>query len=528
MKFIIFNIFNFYIILCQSQEWNKVPDFIPDNYGITSLYSLDSSLLLSGSFNEISGQQMNFITSMNSAGFSPLGSGMIGQSNTYVKYNNLIFFGGGFMNVDGNNFIDALAVWDGNNWEGFGNQVNRQIRDLEVYNGNLYGIGNFSDLFGISGLNDVFRFDGVAFTDLNGGLLGAPASCTQLEVYDELLIAGGYFLDAGGVPVNNLAAWDGNQWSAYAGGANTIITTMFTDTINEYLYFSGDFTSVGNNIPVNYFAKWDGENWFEVGGGIQCQTGDMELYQNQLYIGGCMEQVGGKPIKYIARYNGTEWDSLGTCYNNVLGVQTLAVFQDELYAGGNFTRIGDTVVPGLAKWSFPLDSACKEMYAGIGTHPDTIYTGQLPYTFRSGCYGNGSLQWEFSDGYTSPKGHISYGFNNTPGTYDIMLTAQCGTYADTVYSQVVIVSNVGIEQEDQIEMKIYPNPSDGKISIYAEELIGKDVSISIFDIQGKEVFHKEVRFNSSTVQLDLQLAKGSYEMLVMVGGEKMTQTMVIE
>jgi hypothetical protein len=509
-----------------SQQWNSVVSTQGSGI-IINIEEENGQLYISGGLTEVNGLLTENLTSYNGLVWSTFVPGVNSSIESFISYDDKIFFGGTFFNAGGSSSIDALATWDGSNWGGFGNQVNRQIRDLEVYQGKLFGIGNFSDLFGVSGLNHVFEFDGTSFSGLNGGLLGAPVSSRQIEVFDELLIAGGYFLDAGGVPVNNLAAWDGNQWSAYAGGTDAIVTTMFTDTINEYLYISGDFTSVGGVLPVNYFAKWDGENWFDVGGGIHCQATDIELFQNQIYIGGCMEQVGGKPIKYIARYNGTEWDSLGASINNQ-GASTLAVFQDELYVGGAFTQIGDTVVPGLAKWSFPLDSACKDMYAGIGAHPDTIYTGQLPYTFRSGCYGNGSLQWEFSDGYISPKGHTTYDFNNTPGTYDIMLTAQCGTYADTVYSQVVIVSNLGIEQEDQIEMKIYPNPSDGKISIYAEELIGKEVSISIFDIQGKEVLHKEMRFNSSTVQLDLQLSKGSYEMLVMVGGEKMTQTLVIE
>jgi hypothetical protein len=511
-----------------SQQWNTVNSVSIDQSFISTMFSNDTALFVSGAFDEIDGQVVNHICYFDGNAWNFMNNGISSKADCIYSYEGNVYAGGIITSADGNSSIRTLVYFNGVNWDGFGTSVTESVNDLILFENKLYGIGNFTDLFGMADLNDIFQFDGSTFSDLNGGLLGAPAFCRQLEVYDGLLVAGGYFLDAGGVSVTNLAAWDGSQWIAYADGTNAIITAMFTDTVNEYLYVSGDFTSVGNNMPVNYFAKWDGENWSEVGGGIQCQTLDMELYQNQLYIGGCMEQVGGKPIKYIARYNGVEWDSLGVTYNNVQGVNTLAVFQDELYVGGNFTQIGDTVVPGLAKWSFPLDSACKDMYAGIGAHPDTIYTGQLPYTFRSGCYGNGSLQWEFSDGFISPKGHTTYDFNNTSGTYDIMLIAQCGTYADTVYSQVVIVSNVGIEQEDQIEMKIYPNPSDGKISIYAEELIGIDVSVSIFDIQGKNVLQKEIRFNSSTVQLDLQLSKGSYEMLVMVGGEKMTQTLVIE
>jgi hypothetical protein len=512
----------------NSQSWNKVYNASLDVGLVSSFFVNDSAIFISGAFDSVNGQLVNHIAYFDGLNWGEMNDGISSKASRIFAFEGNIYAGGVITSAGGNSSIRTLVYFNGINWEGFGTSVTESVNDIEIYEDKLYGIGNFTNLFGVTGLNDVFQYDGTAFTDLNGGLLGGPASCRELEVLDGLLVAGGLFQSAGGVNVSNLAAWDGDTWTSFAGGTNAIIYAMTTDTINEYLYISGDFTVVGGTLPVSYFARWDGYEWINYDGGLSCGAFDMCLYQNQLYVGGCFNQAGGKPIGYIARYNGTVWDSLGTSINNEWGVQALATFQDELYVGGDFTQIGDTVVPGLAKWSFPLDSACKEMYAGIGAYPDTIYTGQLPYTFRSDCYGNGSLQWEFSDGYTSPKGHTTYDFNNIPDTYDIMLTAQCGTYADTVYSQVVIVSNVGIETENQIEMKIYPNPSDGKISIYAEELIGKDVSISIFDIQGKNVLQKEIRFNSSTVELDLDLEKGSYQIAVVIDGKMNSQTLIVE
>lgn len=514
-----------------AQQWNKVVNIVGS--GITvGMDVVGSELYISGGYDTVNGFTTENLISYNGANWTMYFPGLNGGGVIMLGYNNLLYIGGGALRAGGDTNKDMLVTWDGANWGGFGSTT-RNIKDIAIYQGSLYAVGNFDDVFGVQNLTEIMRHDGTNFYPLTtgAGLQAAPLTVKALAVYDSLLLIGGRIIAADGISVYNLAAWDGSAYSAYAGGTNDYIHTMFTDTINEYLYISGSFTAVGGTLPVNYFAKWDGQNWFDIVGSADCNANDFELYQNQLYAAGCFYKIGGDSITGIARYNGVDWDSLGKAYNP--GANIMEVFQNELYVGGNFTQIGDTLAPGLAKWSYPLDSACKEMYAGIGVHPDTIYTGQLPYTFRSGCYGNSSLQWEFSDGYTNGKGHCAYNFNNTPGTYDIMLTAQCGTEADTVYSQVVIVSNAGIEDPmDQlnngINVTIFPNPSEGNITISSSALIGKEVQVSIYDLQGKQVYQKQLKFSSDTLQLALDLPKGSYELELIEGGKKVVQQIVVE
>ena len=95
MKYILLNILVINVTFCYSQERHKVNGFVPNNYGIISLSTLDSCLLMSGDFTDISGLSANHIASMSSQVFSALGTGILGQAKTYATYNNKVYFGGG-------------------------------------------------------------------------------------------------------------------------------------------------------------------------------------------------------------------------------------------------------------------------------------------------------------------------------------------------------------------------------------------------------------------------------------------------
>src|SRR5260370_30950689 len=87
-----------------------------------------------------------------------------------------------------------------------------------------------------------------------------------LTVFDDgtgpALYAGCSFTAAGGVAVNYIAKWDGNQWSALGGGMNHVVMalTVFDDGTGPALYAGGTFTTAGG-APANYIAKWNGTHW---------------------------------------------------------------------------------------------------------------------------------------------------------------------------------------------------------------------------------------------------------------------------
>jgi hypothetical protein len=122
---------------------------------------------------------------------------------------------------------------------------------------------------------------------------------TTLTVYDGELIAGGGFSSAGGVPANNVASWNGSNWSALGSGINSSVISL-------------------------------------------------AVYDNQLIAGGGFSSAGGAPAAGAASWNGSSWSPLGSGTNN--WVQALAVYDNKLFAAGDFTIAGEKVSAYLAAW----------------------------------------------------------------------------------------------------------------------------------------------------------------------------------
>jgi hypothetical protein len=125
-----------------------------------------------------------------------------------------------------------------------------------------------------------------------------------LTVYSDQLIAGGLFASAGGLAVNNIAAWDGSQWSPLGEGINGGVHVLAE--YNGRLIAGGTFDSAGS-IAANNIAAWDGSTWSSLGSGMNDQVVALADYNNQLWVGGHFTTAGDKVSAYIAT-----WDEFAT------------------------------------------------------------------------------------------------------------------------------------------------------------------------------------------------------------------------
>ena len=113
---------------------------------------------------------------------------------------------------------------------------------------------------------------------------------------------------------------------------NHYVLDLFADSVNDVVYASGYFTSPGNRI-----AKWDGANWSNIGSGMNEDVLSLAIYNNELYAGGLFEIAGGNIIDGIAKWNGSSWSSLNSGIGGAITrVDGMIVYQGELYVGGDF------------------------------------------------------------------------------------------------------------------------------------------------------------------------------------------------
>jgi len=131
-------------------------------------------------------------------------------------------------------------------------------------------------------------------------------------------------------------------------GFTGIIQALAKDSQGN-LYAAGTFTGVGGQV-VNGIARWDGLNWNPVGSGIQGYVMSLAIApDNSIYVGGSFSAAGGMPCRNIARWDQSSWYCLGSGTSGT--VRALAVDNaGTLYVGGYFTTAGGLAAKNIAKW----------------------------------------------------------------------------------------------------------------------------------------------------------------------------------
>src|SRR5262249_40848973 len=123
-----------------------------------------------------------------------------------------------------------------------------------------------------------------------------------------VLIVGGFPTQAGLVPVNRIARWNGQAWSALGDGFDGgVYSLAIFDEDGEgpnppALFAAGDLIHSGNTT-VNHVARWDGQAWSALGSGIDGAVYALAVHDEDgpgplpaaLYAGGYFATAGGSP-----------------------------------------------------------------------------------------------------------------------------------------------------------------------------------------------------------------------------------------
>jgi hypothetical protein len=257
----------------------------------------------------------------------------------------------------------SIAKFDGTGWSalgaglegpGFANYFHGFGQALAFYGGDLYVGGSFATAGGVT-VRSIARWNGSSFSALGSGInstIGGQYVVNALIDYNGYLYVGGSFSEAGGLPVSNIARWNGATWASVGSGVNGSVNA-FT-ILGSDLYVGGQFTTAGGGA-ANYVARWDGSNWSAVGSGPGGAPLALAAVGSDLYAGGSFPS--GTAIR---KWDGSTWSTPGggICFGCGLGgqaVRGLASVGNDLYVSGGFDFVGSggsaVSASGIAKWN---------------------------------------------------------------------------------------------------------------------------------------------------------------------------------
>ena len=240
-------------------------------------------------------------------------------------------------------------------WETFGNGLTRssaaQVRALDIDNNyNIYVTGLFNNAGDIPA-NSVAKWNGNIqspfWSELNYGVYAGGSSVEVDPTNNSNVYFGGGFTSAGdpSIIVNRIAKWDGNQWASLGSGLGTSGSVRSIATNNNIVYAGGSF--------IDFLAQWNGISWQPLGDGVNSEVDVLVFKNNELYVGGSFTSAGGVPnTSGIAKWDGSQWSSLGNGLNSatVLCIAFDPTNPNNIYVGGAISDAGLVTVNNITKW----------------------------------------------------------------------------------------------------------------------------------------------------------------------------------
>lgn len=368
----------------SAQTWEPVGAGVTrsdTNYdAVMALYTFHNKLYIGGKFVYSGEKKVNSLASWNGIKIDTVGRGVDSIVSCFAEYKGELCIGGEFYkwtqdHKKSANIVlwnDSTGVWsflDG----GLGGYRLQSIRTINIYKGELYAAGAHTGWEAEDYSITPAKWSG----DKWGPLCEKPKTCnltdlgqniTSSTIYNGKIYMG-YELPISD-EVNSVVSWDGNQLIPL----NRSLFINKNVSINVYpyrilvmtvyrgaLYIGGFIRKGPGHSPVTSIIKWNDTTLTEVGNGVNGLVWSMAVYDGKLYVGGCFDSAGGKPANNIAVWDGKSWSAVGgglvakTKYDSKGHVTfrgrvaALAVYKNELYAGGTFDFSGTTQLCNLAK-----------------------------------------------------------------------------------------------------------------------------------------------------------------------------------
>lgn len=384
----------------------------------------------------------------------------------------------------------AFCEFNGNSWN-YRDTVNNVVFAISKYHNELYIGGAFTTING-QPFSYLAKWNGSNW--INMGIFDGPV--LGLKVYNDELYVVGKFTIAAGITSNQIIKFNGTSWIS--------LNFPFCNPgwgISDCAIYKGDLYVGGNFENANGqsdMAVLKSGVWKRVGSSDSIKgsfggVNKLEVYGNYLYAAGLILETEGNVGNGIQAWDGQIWRKVAAgiqgpdnTVNSTCGVQDMKQYKGKLFISGNFAFVDHIPSKGISVWDglkwCSVDSTFDRTIGCFNIFRDTIYIGTY-YTVQS-VFVNGFAKFAIGN-YTH--------------------TDSCGA-----------AFYLGIKEEFNNEILIYPNPTNGVLNIADKQNELQNSIIEITNSIGQIVL--QFSFNS---KIDVsELSPGCYFMNITTASKR--------
>ena len=177
--------------------------------------------------------------------------------------------------------------------------------------------------------------------------------------------------------------WSGAFARTGVVGALRVVALSGCDDI----YVGGDFTEIGG-VQARNIARWDGSQWHSLGqdanNGVDGTVHAITVVEDDVYVGGRFDSAGTRLVYNLARWDGLQWNGVGGGVDSwdewdlpAEGtVYTIAVEGSDVYVGGDFDSVGTGITTSTQTFARNVARWDGTMWRPMGPGLEGDGTGQ--------------------------------------------------------------------------------------------------------------------------------------------------------
>ncbi|HLG35405.1 MAG TPA: T9SS type A sorting domain-containing protein [Bacteroidia bacterium] len=413
------------------------------------------------------------------------------------------------------------------NWQMLGTGINNIVHSLyaDTVSQRLYAGGWFTQAGGLNA-NGVASWDGTAWDTLGSGVSPVVEAILTFMRYNNKLYAGGAFRNIAGMPANGLATWDGVQWDTVPGipqWPNPVVSIYSFLEINNELYVGGIFDTIGGMYSRG-IVKWNGTNWSPININLDPNFNrvySLEYYNGKFFIGG---NILSGSIQDLLMWDGTTVSQVGVgLFGGLTEVETMAVYNGELYIGGIIRAVDGNVGNYIVKWDgttlSPVGGGVNDIVRQLKVINNELYAVGN-FTMAGGVPANYIAKWNgqqwcaLGGNFLTTISRIETFGNEiyVGGSFWIADTDTVKYIAKWIGGNYTdTCSVVGVNEITGAEngISIYPNPVSESVTIYLNEKQSHPAEIIFYNVLGEKCLAKEMKAERETVDVS-KLPAGIY------------------